>query len=285
MKHFLFFSLLLLIFISCNKDFSPHSFDSSFYKNLTYYESPEGVIYKLEGLKDIYSLDEKIEFKFTMINKSDTTKYHVFSYSGPVYSFISFNEKNDNVYYNMIRTPTVYDFYFEPKDTLSYSMHWDQYNITNDHYSLLKIFSGNYFIMPTHVGIPTNKIGKWIKVNEVGDPLSTKLYYYFSDQDSLKLDFLVRNRISKTLKFVLDEEYPIKIEFLNEGTGAVVKEHIPEISFDELQFEGMKNYDIFNFKISKSDSIFAGMQSSYICKITFLCNTREISAETIVLLP
>lgn len=94
MKYFSLLAISTLLIVSCEKGLSPLNQDEVF-NNLTYFKSPEGVIYKLEGLKDIYSLDEKIEARFTVINKSDTTKYHIFTYSGPVFSFSTFNKNND----------------------------------------------------------------------------------------------------------------------------------------------------------------------------------------------
>ncbi len=209
MKYFSFVAIMILILNSCEKDFSALN-QTELHGNRTYFESPEGLIYKLEGLKEIYSLDEKIKAKFTIINKSDTTNYHVFTYSGPIFSFSVFNENNDRVYDNSFRTATVYNFYFRPNDTLTYSFQWDQYYKTLNHYSSLKVYSGKYFIKPHLIGIPTNNVGKWIKINEVGDPLSTKLYYYFSDYDSLKIDFLLRNRTSKKLHYILNNENNIR---------------------------------------------------------------------------
>lgn len=284
MKYFSLLAILTLLIISCENDLSPLNQDEVF-NNLTYFESPEGVIYKLEGLKDIYSLDEKIEAKFTVINKSDTTKYHVFTSSGPVFSFSTFDKNNDRIYYNSFGTATVYNFYFEPDDTLSYSFQWGQYQKSSNHYSSLKAYAGKYFIMPTHVGIPTNNVGKWISVNEVGEPLSTKLYYYFSDYDSLKIDFLVRNRTSNELQYSLDQENPVKVEFFKDSSDELVMTQYPEIDFSNMTFNGMTDYDIFNYRISKYDSIFAGMTGSYNCRITFSCNSREISASSNIIFP
>lgn len=138
--------------------------------------------------------------------------------------------------------------------------------------------------MPAHIGIPANNVGKWISVDEAGDPLSTKLYYYFSDNDSLKIDFLVRNRTSNKLQYSLDEEKPVKVEFFKDISDELVMTHYPQIDFSKMTFNGKTDYDIFNYRISKHDSIFAGMNGSYNCRITFSCNSREISASTNIIL-
>ena len=101
----------------------------------------------------------------------------------------------------------------------------------------------------------------------------------------MKIDFLVRNRTSKELHYILNEENPVKIEFFNDISDELVMTYYPEIDFPNIDFNRMTDYEIFNYRVPKYDSIFAGMSGSYTCKITFSCDSREISASSLIMLP
>ena len=284
MKYLFLISIFIFILFNCNKDLSSIN-ENDKHQYSTYSESSEGLICELEGLKDIYSLDESVQGRLTIMNNSDTTRYHVFAYSGPVFQYTVFDENDDQVFYIAYRTATVYDFYFEPNDTISKGFGWNQSYISTNYYSGLKVFSGKYLIIPSHVGIPIKNIGKWIEINEIGEPFSTKLYYYFSDKDSLKLDFILRNRTSKNYTYTLDNNIPIKIEYTDEMSNELILTDFPEIDYSELNIRPKSDHILYKYRISKSDSVFSEMEGSYNCKITFNCNSREISASAWILLP
>jgi hypothetical protein len=270
--------LILIVIFSCNKDLSPIGGNDE-QLHYTHYETPDGILMKLDSLKKTYTLDEEVKGKFTVVNNSDTNSIHIISASGPLAIFYMYDQDNQRINYQpRYRTGTYYDFYFNPSDTLGANLRWNHITYSNDHFSDLKAYSGKYLITVSYAGIPTSKIGKWITINDTGDPISAKLLYYFQDADTLRLDYIIRNRISENANLELKNESPIEVAFFYGPSTEKIFSHSPQVDFGKIELSGRSDKMIYSYKISKEDPMIRDMIGSYFCKISIECKSRTITA-------
>lgn len=246
------------------------------------FEGSNGVLYRLEGLHKQYTFGEPIHARFTMINQSDSTRYHVMSYNGPVFSYQIYDANGNGIYAPPGVTHTVYDFYFEPGDTLSYGSLWNQYSHTLDHTDALEVPAGKYYIKPGHLGIPTYHMGQWVTIIANDNPLSTKLYWYFADHDSVKLDLLVRNRTAQPVQYSVDPAHPLTVEYQAHQTGDILFSQRPAFHSTRVTLAAHEDAVLYRYRMAKSDSLFGGRQGSYYCRITVHGLETDITAATFV---
>jgi hypothetical protein len=181
-------------------------------------------------------------------------------------------------------TNTVYNFYFSPGDSFKSHLNWLQSSFSNNIYTDLKVFSGKYYITASQPGLSSNKIGKWIEIEENGEPLSSKLYWYFGDQDSVKLGFLIRNRISKKLEYQLKMNEAIKIKFFRNESDTLSNEINVSPDFNNIILEAKSDNKVFTFRESKNKLIDKGISGSYYCMIEINCVSTIISARALVII-
>jgi hypothetical protein len=274
--------MFFAMFFSCA---SPSGVDVDQKLNTLTYKDEYGIVSYFTIDKKTYTLDDVVHFSLSTINNSDTHKVHIRSNHGPLWYCSIYDSEMDAVE-KLPRwvTRTVYDFYVSPGDTFESDITWEQTKKSNDRYGDLKVFAGDYYITGNQPGLPAGKLGAWIRISEVGEPLSTKLHWYFSDQDSLKLDFLLRNRISSMLTFRPTLNPAAKIQFYN-STGDTLFREIPlDVNFSQITLWPKSDSHIFSFKASKSYLKNIGLKGFYKCRIVILCEERNIVAERTVVI-
>lgn len=249
-------------------------------QNVLIYEDEYGIISQLIFEQDSFSLNDTVRASLLTINNSDTHKVYIHITNGPLWHYDIYNEDMESIE-SLPRwiTPTIYDFYFSPGDTFKSTLNWSQTKYSNNRYADLKVFSGEYYITGNQPGLPHGKVGIWINIFEEGEPLSTKLYWYFSDSDSIKLDFLVRNRISKELDFKINNNSSAKLQFFNSINDTLVKEINLDVNFSTIELPPKSDSKILSFKESKSFLKSIGLLGTFNCKIIIPCEERYIIAK------
>ena len=269
-------AILCIFSYSCQSPVSNNDIENNY---VTCYTNEYNVTTILSIEKEKYSLDDTVSLKYTAINKSDTNRIHIHRNGGPLYDFRVFNKENELIqHYPPFRTTTMYNHYFTPGDTIKFSINWNQSILTLAGPPTLKVFSGKYLLMASYCGISTNNLGKWIEITEEGDPLSAKLYWHYSYSDSITMDLIVRNRISKKLNYSLKQNIPVKLHFYESYPNSLSKTIILNTNFDSIELLPKSNKTLIKYRALKKDLINDGLQGCYYCKIEIQCNSRSIEA-------
>ena len=268
--------LFFIFFFSCS---NPGKVDMEEKQNTLIYEDKYGIVSYLQIEDQHFSLDETIRVGLLTINHSDTHKVYIHTRSAPLWHYTIYNEEMKRVdYYPKFINPVIIDFYLNPGDTFKSNLTWTQTMGSYDRFAGLKVFSGDYYITGDQPGLPSGKVGVWIHISEVGEPLSTKLFWNFSVQDSILIDFLVRNRISKELTFQMKENVPPRIQFFDSVSDTLVKEMDLNLTFAKIELPPKSDLKIFSYQESKSNLINMGLLGSFLCKIIIPCQERDIIA-------
>jgi len=269
--------ILFIILFSCS---NLSTIDVEKKQDILTYEDKYGIISYIKCDRNSVSLNDTVRISLLTINNSDTHKVHIHTTNGPLWHYDIYNKDMEPIE-SLPRwiTPTIYDFNFSPGDTFKSTLNWTQTKYSNGRYSDLKVFSGDYYITGNQAGLPPGKVGIWIHISEEGEPLSTKLYWHFSDRDSIKIDFLIRNRISKELIFKINNKSSTKIRFFNSIDDTLEKEIDLDVNFSKIELSPKSDLKILSFKESKSFLKSIGLSGSFNCKIIIPCEERDIIAK------
>lgn len=254
-------------------------------QNVLTYEDKYGIVSYIKADKNNFSLNDTVRISLLTINNSDTHKVHIYSTYGPLWHYDVFNEGMEPIAsLPGWATPTIYDFYFSPGDTFKSTLDWTQTMHSNDQYSDLKVFSGDYYITGNQPGLPGGKVGIWIHISEDGEALTTKLNWHYSERDSIKLDFLIRNRISKGLVFNINKKSSPKIQFFNSLSNTLIKEINIGLNISKIELTPKSDLKILTFKESNSTLKNMGLSGSYNCRIVIPCEERDIIAKSAIVI-
>ena len=282
LKFLLILSFINFFMLSCERDTS--ALKENQYTSASLLNS-QNVLLTLDSLKTRYTLDEEVKGIFMIQNVSDSDSIHIVSNHGPLDKLEIIDTYNDLVFYqpNWITT-TYYDFYFKPRDKFKYQFTWDQIGYTYNYSIYLKVFSGIYFIHPRHIGINTTDFGLWIEITEKGEPLSSFLYYHYNRDDSLIVDYHIRNRISKEIFLNFKQTNPIEVNFIDYKTKEIVLSHYPNISFQEIQLNPKSDQLVYSYQLSRNDDLIRELFWEHYLEINLNFESMVISTETIILL-
>ena len=248
-------------------------------------EDQEGIEAVLTFDKSEYSLDDTISVDFLAVNKSKNNKIHIYTTNGPLHLMSVYNTNDELVQFlPQFITQTVYNFYFEPGDTIQNHVSWNQSTFSRNIYNNLKAYSGEYLIKFSYTGVNTSGLDKWITITEEGEPLSSKLYWHFSAKDSIKLDFLIRNRISKKLIYLIKKNEKPMLQFYEYGVATPIRELELKIDFDEIKLLEKSDCELFSYQESKENLKNIGLDGIYNCKIIIPCTSKDIIAEYIIII-
>ena len=279
MKHLSEITFILLILIGCNNPSSliEDNNDEEYY---TSYTNSQGVKLEFNITKSNYNLNEYVYGEFIAINVSNDTIRDTIP-GGPDHYFIIKDSDLNLINFPIYRTTAFHMLEFCPGDTIRKLFTWDE-SENADHitgHEGLKVIAGRYLIIYSHIGINTSKLGKWINITEDGNSFSSNLYWYFSEQDSLKLDFIIRNRIQKDHNFELVPVNPVRIELFDDKN-LLIRSYSPNIAINTISLPGQSTSRILKHTISREDSLLKNLIGSYKCKILINCKTIQFLDST-----
>lgn len=208
-----------------------------------------GVISKITGFNYVYSLDDTVSGQMLLINKNDTAGFHLYvGNSPPIYFWNVFNTLGERCYSSCGDVGcSVYNKTLLPGDSLERSIVWNQ-----NHMQGFKVFSGIYKIEGNYIGNTAfwyTDLVKWIKINELGNPLSTGTNRDYEAVDSLKVDFLIRNRISNNYTLNFSENSFFYCMFVS-GTDTLVYKKINMFSMFGTDLEIKAKSDMLFFSLA-----------------------------------
>jgi hypothetical protein len=245
----------------------------------------QGVTLSLVGFKDSYTFDEPIVGYLNLKNNSDPNPLPLYFYGSPPHRVIVYPlDSREFVYYfpgaigysewaDTLRTG----------DSLRYEISWPQTTWDSKDLSLtsLKAFPGTYRIFVYMGGSPLlNKVlTKFVRITTRGDPLSAWLRVDYSSEDTVKADFIVRNRTRSSVIIGTTARQPMTVAFLRgRDTVLTMKYSMP---WRTLRLEGGSDNVIYPFRVSKSDSAFASLQGFFNMTFILHLNSRDLIASGI----
>ena len=149
----------------------------------------------------------------------------------------------------------------------------------------LKLYSGVYKFVGNFWGhelLNKNELMKYIEITEQGDPITSVAYRHYDIEDSIKISFIIRNRISSIQTLHIGTENPFSFFFVS--TDAILDtvlhkkfNRVPDFE-NEIILNSKSDLKIFSYKISKSDPELAGLKGAYDATFSLKCGEREIKA-------
>lgn len=281
--------ILLSVFLAhCEFGLDPISGDDSL-NDRVYIK--KGIFLKLEGIQDSYSLQDTISGKMILVNENNPEGLDIHIPESPPYGDFRIIDQNEILQYFYPMATGLEDFRTTllPGDTLNVRIRWYQETNAIDLIPRgLCVFAGNYKFSGGFQGnelLDDYELVKWIEITEEGDPISSVAFRHYEVEDSFKISFTVRNRISVAQVFDLKDSYPFSY-FLVSTTGPDTVMH--------NKFDGVPNFEgqlvlnpksdtgIYCFQISKSDPELSDLSGLYYVTFLIECEEREIKASQMI---
>lgn len=288
----IFFIIVILLLIQCEFIRDPISEKNDFsYQDSTTKIIKNGIFLNLEGIQDTYSLQDTISGEMILYNENNTEGLDIYvGNHPPISGFLVFDQYEQLYYYYPSATGcAVFDMTLLPGDTLIEEIRWTQkINSTQIFPYGLDVFSGHYKIVGGFWGnslFYTNKLIKWIEITEEGDPISSVALRHYEVEDSIKISFIIRNRISSEQTFHLTNDNPFSYFFVStkSATDTVLYKKFEQIpNFEKkLILDSKSDTRIYCFRISKIDPELSGLSGAYYATFLLNCEERDIKASVI----
>ncbi len=239
----------------------------------------DGVYTELINLQNSYLLDDELKFQIIVYNLSDTSGFRINYGYLQAYNWKVYNGQNNYI----AGGPTVVSpagFYrnLEIGDSVIFNLKWDQciYSETKI-ISDLKTFSGNYYLQARPLGNDLFKqMTKFFEISDAGDLLSVNVDKDYEIEDTLKFQFVIRNRTSENLSYNLPSQKPIEVRFIQyEDTTLIQYFTLPYI---QLQLEPRSDNYLFEYKTAIDDTSLSILSGIYTVVTSIFIESREYSS-------
>lgn len=275
----IFFILILLIINSCNKE-NPveNRINEDVAKDTLNREIIDNVFLFVDSLKDLYTFDEYIYANVHLKNENNSSGLPIFIGSYP--PFLSWRFKNSKGEFvdggPLIIGASEYNDTLKIGEEIIDNIKWFQ-NIydENEMSSGLKAFMGDYIFEINFRGIKYENyphLIKYFKISEVGDPLSYHLFRDYDSEDTIKIDFVLRNRINNQIQLNATTDscgiYIVK-ENNNQTDTVYTNKFLLEQSVYNLA--PLLDNVLYKFRYSEKDFINQGIKGAFniIIKLNF----------------
>jgi hypothetical protein len=238
----------------------------------------ENVFLFVDSLKDVYSLDDYILANVHLKNENNPTGLPIYIGNWP--PFLSWRFENASEDYvsggPLIIGAAVYDDTLKIGEELTEDIQWYQNIYDDDEMSSgLKAFTGDYSLQINFRGINYANFPhliKYFKINEVGDPLSYHLFKDYNSEDTVKIDFVLRNRIKSqvTLNATNDSCAIFLVKYSNQEPDTVFTQ---KFLLDQTVYNLVPLSDrvLYKFRHSEQDFINQGITGAFdiVIKLNF----------------
>ena len=283
--------LVLVVIAGCQRDFvSPdgHIQLGTIADTLNARITP-GVSLSLIGLRDIYTLDDTITTSLVLKNNSDPNPFSLHTESLPLHSVRVFlTGSADPVYYFPQAIAFMsFDDTLRIGDSLSFRIMWDgnTWDAQKSMWTGLKAFSGTYQLETWLNGnrLLNHQLTKFITISETGSPLCGALRIDFSSRDSVKAEFIIRNRNSRAIPLDPVNLTPITMALVaGKDTVAVFKY---PLASNVSRLPGFFDTVILPFRVAKGDSRFTALKGWFDMRATLQLISGQINASGFRYLP
>ena len=248
-----------------------------------------GNLLMLDGFKDNYTLDEDIFGVFRVINQTDTAGLSLHADSKSPYRLhITPLQSIDIVFFDP--TVTRYEEFSDTLrrgDTLSYQLVWSQktWNSTMFFWTDLKAFSGSYMMVVFFRGNPmfTRSLTRFFEISEEGDPLSASLEIDHQSHDSVKADFVIRNRTSRPATIEAVDPLPLRVTYL-QSLDTVLAHQYP-LAPNVLALPPRSDKRIPFLRAANTDGAYARLRGAFDLHAILRLKSRVLTASAVGYLP
>lgn len=297
------FCVLFFTFQHCSKDTTinePSELLNSHQDTVKVFIS-DGIYLEMKGLQDSYQLDESLDYKLELVNESDSNGFRINTEDGYI-NFTNFvwiydadgNYVNGGTYGKLIDTLLM------PSQSFEWEYDWNQSDIneygtnqwTNDFATFgLKVYAGKYYIKAQHYGndlLKNKTVTKWIEITEEGEALNgIALRYDNVSSDSLKVEFVIRNRTSQIQKCELNSTKTMDV-YIGGGDPRQSWSGPPEfketinlnLEGNTIEFGPKSDKLIYNYYITKNDTMYSDLEGDREFFFLIELDNRTIYART-----
>lgn len=266
---------ILALALSCQ---SPTYKEGDAFENKLEVTYKNGIHIQFNTNKDVYSLDDSVEINYKAKNRSENNSVktkecvgrfnlNIENESGKLVQLLPYGHRR--AYCNNV---------YEPGDSTIMQVYWDQKTRFGGPAKNLKAYSGKYKLQFVAYPFMQEWMIKWIEITEKGEPLSTKLYRHFGRDDSLIINFLVRNRISKPYTLTPSQKDSIRVQFLDIYTNDLKHELRWPLTFKTIQIEPKSDLYLFIYKQAYKELVKQGLAGIYNCTITIPTQKKALVA-------
>lgn len=282
----LHFKICLLSFsvflVHCEFGGDPISVNEMFFsQDCTVRIIKNGIFLKIEDIQDSYSLQDIISGRMLLINENNPKGLDIYVPSSPPIGGFQIFNQNDQLqyFYPSIVGCAVFSMTLLPGDTLHVKTRWAQNGAYAGRYKIVGQFYGNILLY-------YNKLVKWIEITEEGDPISSVALRHYGVEDSIKISFIIRNRISVKQIFNLKGKYPFSYFFVSKYSTVDTMMHkkfeqVLNLE-DKLIMNPKSDTNIYCFKISKNDPELSELSGQYYVTFLLKCEEREIKSSVVL---
>lgn len=240
--------------------------------------------FRLDGLKDTYTLDDTIRAVLIAINKASPRPL-CFHAGGipPEYWFLRRPGHSEIEYfYPIIIGPMQYNDSLKLGDTLTFPITWaEQAFVPSARYSFIcqKAFAGSYELcahFPTSDLFGDITFTGHIVLEEQGEGVSCILARMSHDFDSLDYGLAIRNRLLRQVQYAIEDSLPVRVSFSSEGD-TVLKRSYP-LPFSTMSFGPYSDNMPYRFRRANTDTLFAGMWGTYTMSVSLIARDDTFRA-------
>lgn len=276
----IFFVLILLVIISCNKE-NPTEYEiiEPIIKDTLSREIMDDIFLFVDSLKDVYTLDEYILANVHLKNENNPSGLPIYIGNWPPFLFWFFKNSDGEIVDLGPLTigAAVYDDTLKIGEEIVENIKWFHFNYDeNEMTNGLKAFTGDYTFGINFRGINYQNyphLIKYFKISEVGDPLAHHLFRDYNSEDTIKIDFVLRNRINNQVVLNTSNDscgiYLIKEIYNQEPDTVFTQRFLLEQSV--YNFAPISDNVLYKFRYSKQDFINQGIQGTFdiVIKLNF----------------
>lgn len=277
----IFFVLILLVINSCNQENpTENEVIEPVVRDTLSREIMDDIFLFVDSLKDVYTLDEYILADVHLKNENNPSGLPIFIGNWPPFLIWRFKNSDGELVDQGPLTigAAVYDDTLKIGEEIIEDIKWYQ-NIydENEMTSGLKAFTGDYTFEINFRGIDYGNyphLIKYFKITEVGDPLAYHLFRDYNSEDTIKIDFVLRNRIENQIVLNTSTDscgvFIIKEIFNQEPDTVFIHKFLLEQSIYNLP--SMSDNVLYKFRYSKQDFINQGITGdfNFVIKLNFV---------------
>lgn len=288
MKKIIYF-FVLLIFISCNKEAPTENPLNPDKKNILRREIIDNVFLFVDSLKDNYTLDDYIYADVHLKNENNLSGLPILISSYPPFlSWVIKNSSDELVNAGpLIVGESVYNDTLKIGEEITSNIKWFQ-NIydKNELTSGLKAFAGEYTLNINFRGIDYQKspyLIKYFRISEIGDPLSSHIFRDYNSNDTLKIDFILRNRINSTITLTPSSDSCVLfiIDKINNQNDTVYT-HNFLLEKSVYNLPALSDNILYKFRYLKQDFIDRGIKGGFDIVIELNFQERKITSRNLL---
>jgi hypothetical protein len=238
----------------------------------------DGIILRLDGLKDVYHPNDTLAGTLRLINFGSVQPLALFTSYRPPHAWSVSRIGNQNLEYfsPLILYAAEWRDTLRVGDTLSFRVEWPLAGFypPGQAYYELRAFSGAYELVATLGGNPLvgiHPLTKFLTVADEGEPLDC-VVANVSPADSLHLDLVIRNCRLAAAQVEIDDPLPITMNFVYRGDTLLALRYAMPDSI--LSLPPRSDNVVFRFRRAKAESVFNSIRGRGVDLWT-VCRLRD----------